>query len=111
MTTTVKVLIPAKEAEATQTTQYTAVNCKAIIDNFTVTNNGTANETISINIIPSAGVAGDSNLIVKQRAIAPNETYTFTSLIGHYMESGSSISTLASNANVLTIMCSGREIT
>ena len=30
MTVTIKVLIPAKQAENTQTTQYTATNCKAI---------------------------------------------------------------------------------
>ena len=38
MTVTVKVLIPAKTAENSQTTQYTAVNCKTIIDKFTATN-------------------------------------------------------------------------
>ena len=35
MTVTVKVLIPPKQAEGTQTTQYTATNCKTIIDKFT----------------------------------------------------------------------------
>ena len=38
MTVTVKVLIPAKTAEATQTTQYTASNVTTIIDKFTATN-------------------------------------------------------------------------
>jgi hypothetical protein len=35
MAVTIKVLIPAKQAENAQTTQYTAVNAKAIIDKFT----------------------------------------------------------------------------
>jgi hypothetical protein len=38
MTVTVKVLIPAKIAEATQTTQYTASNVTTIIDKITATN-------------------------------------------------------------------------
>ena len=42
MTVTIKVLIPAKQAENSQTTQYTAVNCKAIIDKFTITNTSAA---------------------------------------------------------------------
>jgi len=38
MTVTVKVLVPAKTAEASQTTQYIAVNVTTIIDKFTATN-------------------------------------------------------------------------
>ena len=38
MTVTVKVLIPAKTAESSQTTQYTATNVITIIDKFTATN-------------------------------------------------------------------------
>jgi hypothetical protein len=38
MTVTVKVLVPAKTAESSQTTQYIAVNVTTIIDKFTATN-------------------------------------------------------------------------
>jgi hypothetical protein len=38
VTVTVKVLIPAKIAENTQTTQYTAAGVTTIIDKFTATN-------------------------------------------------------------------------
>ncbi len=38
MTVTVTVLIPAKTAENTQTTQYTAAGVTTIIDKFTATN-------------------------------------------------------------------------
>ena len=47
MTVSIKVLIPPKQAENAQTTQYTAVNCKAIIDKFTATNTTAGNVTIS----------------------------------------------------------------
>jgi len=44
------------------------------------------------------------------RVIAPNETYTFPELVGHVLESGSTISTLASAAASISIRASGREI-
>lgn len=110
MTVTVKVLIPAKQVENTQTTQYTASNCKTIIDKFTVTNTSAANVTIGVNLITSGGGAGASNLIVDTRAIAPDETYTFPELVGQVLESGGVISTIASAATSLTIRASGREI-
>jgi hypothetical protein len=102
MTVSIKVLIPPKQAENTQTTQYTAVNCKAIIDKFTATNTTAGNVTISVNLVTVAGSAGVSNLIVDTRSIAPDETYTFPELVGQALESGSFISTIASAATSLT---------
>lgn len=110
MAVTVKTLIPAKEAENAQTAQYTAVNCRAIIDKFTATNTSGSNATLSINLIPNAGSAGNDNLIVDAHAIAPGETYTLPEMVGQVLESGSFISTLASAANAITIRASGREI-
>lgn len=110
MAVTVKVLISAKEAEGTQTAQYTAVNCRAIIDKFTATNTSGSNATLSVNLIPDAGTAGDDNLIVNAHSIAPGETYTFPELVGQVLDNGMFISTLASAANSITIRASGREI-
>lgn len=111
MAVQVKVLIPPKQAEAVDTPQYTAVNAKAVIDKFTVTNTSANNETISVNLVTSGGVPDVSNLIVDARAIAPNETYTAPELVGQVLEPGSYISTIASSAAALTIRASGREIT
>jgi hypothetical protein len=111
MTVTVKVLIPAKQAENTQTTQYTAVNCKTIIDKFTATNTTAGNVTISVNLVTASGSATTSNLIVDTRSLAPDETYTFPELVGQVIEPSGFISTLASAATSLTIRASGREIT
>lgn len=110
MAVTVKTLVPPKLAEIAQTTQYTAVNCKAVIDKFTATNTSASNETISVNLVTSGEAAGTANLITDTRAIAPDETYTFPELVGQVLEPSSFIST-ASSANVLTIRVSGREIT
>lgn len=110
MAVTPKVLIPAKQAEAVQTAQYTATAVKAIIDKFTVTNTSANNVTLSVNLVPALGTASASNLIMDARAIAPDETYTCPELVGQVIEAGGFISTLASAATSLTIRCSGREI-
>lgn len=107
----VKTLIPSKQAENAQTTQYTAVNCKTIIDKFTATNTSASNVTLSVNLVTSGGSAGVSNLVTDSRSIAPDETYTFPEIVGQVLESGAFISTIASAATSLTIRASGREIT
>lgn len=105
-----KLLIPAKQAENAQTAQYTATAVKAIIDKFTVTNTSAGNVAISVNLVAASGSAGASNLILDARTVAPDETYTCPELVGHVLEAGGFISTLASAATSLTIRCSGREI-
>jgi P pilus assembly chaperone PapD len=111
MTVSIKVLIPAKQAENSQTTQYTAVNCKTIIDKFTITNTTAGNVTISVNLVTNGGSPAAANLIMDTRSVAPDETYTCPELVGQALESGGFISTIASAATSLTIRASGREIT
>jgi hypothetical protein len=105
------VLIPAKVAENSQTTQYTANNCTAYIDKFTVTNTSAANVTFSVNLVTLAGSAGNNNLVMNTRSIAPKETYTCPELTGQVLEAGGFISTISGTASALTIRASGREIT
>lgn len=111
MTVTSKALLEAKQAESAQTAQYTAVNCTAIVDKATVTNTSAGNVTFSVNVVPSAGAAGVSNLIVNLRSIAPKETYALPELVGQVLLSGDFISTIAGAATSLTLRISGREIT
>jgi hypothetical protein len=110
MTVIIKVLIPAKQAENAQTTQYTATNVKAIIDKFTVTNTSANNVTFSCNLVTVAGTAGASNLIIDTRTIVPDETYTCPELVGQALDVGGFISTIAGAGTSLTIRASGREI-
>jgi hypothetical protein len=56
MAITVKLLIPAKTAEASQTTQYTAAGMTALIDKFTATNYSAVAATLSVNL--SEGLKG-----------------------------------------------------
>jgi hypothetical protein len=111
MTVTVKVLVPAKTAENTQTTQYTAVGVTAIIDKFTATNYSAVAATISVNLVTATDAAGNSNLIVKTKTLQPSETYTFPELVGHVLGLSGFISTIAGTASAINIRVSGREVT
>ena len=111
MTVTSKALIPAKQVENAQTTQYTAVNVTTYVDKFSVTNTSGANVTFSANVVTSAGAAATSNLIIQTRTIAPKETYACPELVGQVLQPGDFISTIASAATSLTMRASGREIT
>lgn len=108
---TIKNIIPRKQALAAQTDQYTATNCKCIIDKFTVTNTSAANVTFSVNLVASGETAGNANLVLKAKTVVPNETYTCPELVGQVLEAGGTISTIAGAATSLTISASGREVT
>jgi hypothetical protein len=111
MTVTVAVLIPAKIAESSQTTQYTSTGVTTLIDKFTATNYSAAAATISVNLVTSAGTAGNSNIITKTKTLQPNEVYTFPELVGAALAPGDFISTLAGTASAINIRASGRIIT
>lgn len=110
MTVTAKNIIPAKNAENAQTTQYVATDVTTIIDKFTATNYSSGMVNISVNLA-SVGVAtGNDNLIVKNKTLQAGETYTFPELVGHIIPPNGFISTLASAAAAVNIRASGREI-
>lgn len=112
MTVTVKVLVPAKIAEATQVTQYTAAaGVTTMIDKFTATNYSAAAANISVNLVTSADTAGNQNLITKTKTLQPAETYTFPELVGQVLAAGGFISTIAGTATSINIRASGREVT
>ena len=110
MAVNVKVLIPAKIAENTQVTQYTATNVSAIIDKFTATNYSASAATISINLVTQFDSSGNQNLIIKNKTLLPSETYTFPELVGHVLSPGGFISTIAGTASAINIRSSGREV-
>jgi hypothetical protein len=111
MTVTVKVLIPAKTAENTQTTQYTAAGVTTIIDKFTATNYSASAATISVNLVNPSGSASNDNLIVKTKTLQAGETYTFPELVGAALAPSGFISTIAGTASAINIRASGREVT
>lgn len=111
MTVTVDDIIPAKEAENVQTTQFTSTNVKTIIDKFTATNTSGVAITLSINLVTIGGAAGNDNLIVQAQSVAAGATYISAEIVGHTLDVGGFISTIASAATGLTIRASGRIVT
>lgn len=111
MAFTIKNIIPRKQAENSQTTQYTATNCRCSITKFTATNTSAANATLSVNLVILGGTAGDDNLVLKLVSIPPSGTYTCPEVVGQVLESGGFISTIAGTATAITISASGTEIT
>lgn len=110
MTVNVANIIPRKQAESSETTQYTAVNVKTIIDKFSVTNTTAAAVVFTVKLIASGGTPGASNTVLSAKSIAAAETYLCPELVGQTLEPGGFISTLAGAATSLTISASGREI-
>jgi hypothetical protein len=107
----VKVLVPSKIAEASQTTQYTSTGVTTIIDKFTATNYDSATYTLSVNLVTSGGSASNTNLIVKTKSLQPGETYTFPEIVGQVLGAGDFVSTIASSGTSINIRASGRTIT
>ena len=110
MSTTHKALPESKYAEGAQTTQYTAgVGVRTIIDKFSGYNGTAGAVTLAVNLVPSGGSAGASNLKVL-KSLAAGESYTFPEVVGHVLNSGDFISSIAGAATSIVIRISGREI-
>jgi hypothetical protein len=110
MAVTISNIIPAKTAEAAQTTQYISNGVQTIIDKFTATNYSATAATISVNLITATGSASDSNLIVKAKTLQASETYTFPELVGHVLPNNGFISTIAGTASAINIRAAGRLV-
>lgn len=110
MTVTVKVLVPAKIVETSQTKQYTASNVTTIIDKFTATNYSAIAAAISVNLVTVADLASNQNLISKTKTLQPAEVYTFPELVGQVLNPGDFISTIAGTASAINMRVSGREV-
>ncbi|WPE80190.1 hypothetical protein SB581_12030 [Acinetobacter baumannii] len=110
MAVDVKNIIPTKYLENTDTIQFTA-KTSTTIDKFTVTNTSGAIAKFSCNLVIGGGTADSSNLVIKDKSVAAGDTYVCPELVGHSLEAGSFINTIADTATALTVRASGREIT
>jgi hypothetical protein len=112
MTVQAKSLFTPLQASNAETTQYTAPGAtRTIIDKFTGTNTTAGAVNLTVKLVQSGGAAGAANTIVSVKAIAAGECYTFPEIVGHVLNPGDFISTLASAAASITIRASGREVT
>lgn len=111
MSVSAKALFEPLQATNANTTQYTApAGVRTIIDKFTGTNTTGAAATLTVNLVANAGAAGATNTIVLAKTLQPGEAYTFPEIVGHVLNPGDFISTLAGTAAAITIRGSGREV-
>jgi hypothetical protein len=104
------VLIPAKVANTSIDTQYTASNVTTIIDKFTATNFDTSATQIAVYLVTAGDTPGDNNAVVPSRTLSPNETYIFPEIVGSVILAGGYIATQCEAYPAVTIRASGREI-
>lgn len=111
MSVTAKTLFEALQAANAQTTQYIApAGIRTIIDKLTGTNTTGVAATLTVNLVVAAGAAAAANVIVSAKTLQPGECYTFPEIVGHVLNAGDFISTIAGTAAAITIRGSGREI-
>lgn len=111
MSVTAKPLFTSKYAVDSETTQYTApTGTRTIVDKFTAFNTDSGTLTLTVKLVASGGTASADETIMT-KAIATGEAYTFPEVVGHVLETGGFISTIASTTNKIVIRASGREVT
>lgn len=112
MAVNAKALFNPLQAANAETTQYTTpAATRTIIDKFTGTNTTGAPATLTVKLVQNGGAAGVGNTIVSAKSLAAGECYTFPEIVGHVLNPGDFLSTLAGTAAAITIRGSGREVT
>ncbi len=104
-------IVPAQYAPSAQTVLYTSpTGTTTRIDKLSVQNNDSSPHLISINLVPSGGSAGASNLTTNGQTVRPGQTWNSPNEYGHYLNPGDSISVLADAPSVLTIAAGGTQV-
>jgi arginine repressor len=109
MTVTAKCLVEGTIASNAQTTYYTATGVRTILDKLTGYNYTAGAVTLAVNLVASGGAAGAANLVVL-KTLSAGETYTFPEIVGHVLNAGDFVSTIAGAATSVVIRLSGREV-
>jgi len=104
-----KVLVDSKFMANTQTPQYTSVNVNTTISSATITNQSGSNVYFSLNLVPGGQSVGSSNIMIKEKNLAPGQSYSCPEIVGQVLGSGGVISTIAQTASALTMKISGYE--
>lgn len=105
-----KELVHPVKLTSSPVTYYTAYKCRTIIDKCTIHSHDTVNRNVIISIVSSGGDVSESILV--QRSIAPGETYLCPEVVGHDLDSQSTIvATCEGEGSFVDLRVSGREIT
>lgn len=111
MTVTAKKLFQPALITASTATYYTVPgSTRTIIKKVTLTNTDSVTRTVTIYLVPSAGSASATNIIVSAQGVTAGETYEVFVMEGHCLRDGDTIQALASTASVVNIQVSGVEI-
>jgi hypothetical protein len=110
MTVTSKEIIESKYAGTADTPQYIA-EAVTIVDKMTVTNNSGSTALFTVNLVPSGGSVGNSNMVISEQPIRPNESYICPEVSGHVLDVSATIYTKSSADSALVIRASGRVLT
>ena len=101
-------IIEPQFAPNSQTTLFTQNAGQAVrIDSLSVCNTDSVAATISINLVPSGGSAGASNLTTKLQSITAGQTWNSPNEIGKVLFMGDFISVICSTASVASISAGG----
>jgi len=106
-------LYQATEVTSSDVTVYTApAGTAVIIDQFSYGNNDSSAHTLNVNIIPSGGSVGATNLVVNAQPIVAAGTAgangNLSMIQNQILNTGDMISVKADSASKLVIRISGR---
>ena len=94
-----------------ETTVYTSpANTNTIIDKFTVVNKTASTRTWSLYIVPYGETFGPSNLIVDTASWTAHFANEVLYLQNQILNIADSIVVISSDADSLTMRCSGRQV-
>jgi hypothetical protein len=112
MAITLKRLVSGSQLTTSAAVYYTAGTITAArIDKCVAANNSGSAASLTLHLVPTAGVADDTNKIIKTKSINAGETYTCPEVVGHVLAQGGTIQALASAGSAITLMVSGAEVT
>lgn len=113
MTATPKQIVASQDLANAAASLYTspATGKGTWIDKATAVNHSGAARTMTFNIVPNAGAAGTSNLIVDAKSVADKATDLLPELVGQFLQAGMSLYGNADTAGGVAITIIGRELT
>jgi hypothetical protein len=106
---TLKPIIETRNLDTAATVQYSAANCRTVIESCTITNLSNSNVQVSVHLTSPNQVASDENKVLS-RSILAGTSYMCPELITQALNPNGSFVTSASAAGC-TIRASGGEIT
>lgn len=111
MTVVAQCLFETAAVPAAATTLVTGGNAsRTYLDKITVTNTTGAAITVTVNIVPSGGSVGASNVLESVYSIAANTSYSFPNIVGQILNAGDFLS-ITPSAIGCNARVSGRVMT